>query len=133
VTGYKKVRSVRRQKEPRRLLYRTCGWVIGAIHRGERRVLQSIVIDVDGDEAVSFPAMRQATWIGAETVQQQLLMSGQWTAFRTRPFSKTPAPGSVPAAIFVTAIDTNPLAADPQPIILARREAFDAGSPCSPA
>lgn len=60
-------------------------------------------------------------------MQQQLLTSGQWTAFRTRPFSKTPAPGSVPAAIFVTAIDTNPLAADPQPIILARREAFDAG------
>jgi Na+-transporting NADH:ubiquinone oxidoreductase subunit A len=37
--------------------------VIGAIHRGERRVLQSIVIDVDGDEAVSFPAMRRATWL----------------------------------------------------------------------
>jgi Na+-transporting NADH:ubiquinone oxidoreductase subunit A len=65
--------------------------------------------------------------LARETVQQQLLTSGQWTAFRTRPFSKTPAPGSVPAAIFVTAIDTNPLAADPQPIILAHREAFDAG------
>jgi Na+-transporting NADH:ubiquinone oxidoreductase subunit A len=31
------------------------------------------------------------------------------------------------AGVFVTAIDTNPLAADPQPIILAQREAFDAG------
>lgn len=103
--------------------------VIGAIHRGERRVLQSIVIDVDGDEAVSFSryAPGDLAGLSRETVQQQLLMSGQWTAFRTRPFSKTPAPGSVPAAIFVTAIDTNPLAADPQPIILARREAFDAG------
>lgn len=60
-------------------------------------------------------------------MQQQLVESGMWTAFRTRPFSKIPAPGSVPAAIFVTAIDTNPLAADPQPIILAQREAFDAG------
>lgn len=103
--------------------------VISAIHRGERRVLQSIVIDVDGDEAVSFPryAPGDLAGLARETVQQQLLTSGQWTAFRTRPFSKTPAPGSVPAAIFVTAIDTNPLAADPQPIILARREAFDAG------
>ena len=103
--------------------------VISAIHRGERRVLQSIVIDVDGDEAVSFPryAPGDLAGLARETVQQQLLTSGQWTAFRTRPFSKTPAPGSVPAAIFVTAIDTNPLAADPQPIILARREVFDAG------
>ncbi len=37
------------------------------------------------------------------------------------------APGSTPAAIFVNAMDTNPLAAEPQPIILAERAAFDAG------
>lgn len=102
---------------------------IRAIHRGERRVLQSVVIDVDGDDAVHFPRYELADLAGLtrEAVQRQLLESGMWTAFRTRPFSKIPAPGSVPAAIFVTAIDTNPLAADPQPIILAQREAFDAG------
>lgn len=102
---------------------------ISAIHRGERRVLQSVVIDVDGDDAVHFPRYELADLAGLtrEAVQRQLLESGMWTAFRTRPFIKIPAPGSVPAAIFVTAIDTNPLAADPQPIILAQREAFDAG------
>ena len=102
---------------------------ISAIHRGERRVLQSVVIDVDGDDAVHFPHYELADLaaLTREAVQQQLVESGMWTAFRTRPFSKIPAPGSVPAAIFVTAIDTNPLAADPQPIILAQREAFDAG------
>ncbi|WP_368083840.1 Na(+)-translocating NADH-quinone reductase subunit A [Klebsiella michiganensis] len=102
---------------------------ISAIHRGERRVLQSVVIDVDGDDAVHFPRYELADLaaLTCEAVQQQLVESGMWTAFRTRPFSKIPAPGSVPAAIFVTAIDTNPLAADPQPIILAQREAFDAG------
>ena len=102
---------------------------ISAIHRGERRVLQSVVIDVDGDDAVHFPRYELADLaaLTREAVQQQLVESGMWTAFRTRPFSKIPAPASVPAAIFVTAIDTNPLAADPQPIILAQREAFDAG------
>ncbi|HDS8778266.1 TPA: Na(+)-translocating NADH-quinone reductase subunit A [Klebsiella michiganensis] len=102
---------------------------ISAIHRGERRVLQSVVIDVDGDDAVHFPRYELADLaaLTREAVQQQLVESGMWTAFRTRPFSKIPAPGSVPAAIFVTAIDTNPLAADPQPIILAQREVFDAG------
>ncbi len=102
---------------------------ISAIHRGERRVLQSVVIDVDGDDAVHFPRyeLSDLAALTREAVQQQLVESGMWTAFRTRPFSKIPAPGSVPAAIFVTAIDTNPLAADPQPIILAQREAFDAG------
>ena len=102
---------------------------IRAIQRGERRVLQSVVIDVDGDDAVHFPRYELADLaaLTREAVPQQLVESGMWTAFRTRPFSKIPAPGSVPAAIFVTAIDTNPLAADPQPIILAQREAFDAG------
>lgn len=102
---------------------------ISAIHRGERRVLQSVVIDVEGDDALSFtayPANELAT-LPRDVVAAQLIASGLWTAMRTRPFSKTPLPGTTPAAIFVTAIDTNPLAADPQPIILAQREAFNAG------
>ncbi|HGF0768316.1 TPA: Na(+)-translocating NADH-quinone reductase subunit A [Kluyvera georgiana] len=102
---------------------------VSAIHRGERRVLQSVVIDVEGDESLNFtayPADELAT-LPRDVVVTQLVESGLWTAMRTRPFSKTPAPGSVPAAIFVTAMDTNPLSADPQPIILAQREAFNAG------
>jgi len=54
-------------------------------------------------------------------------VSGLWTSLRTRPFSKIPLPGSRPAAIFVTAIDTNPLAADPAPIIQGLHELFMAG------
>lgn len=102
---------------------------VAAINRGERRVLQSVVIEVQGDEQVVFEhfAPESLAKLARETVQAQLLASGLWTAFRTRPFSKTPQPASVPAAIFVTAIDTNPLAADPQPIIRAHREMFDAG------
>lgn len=103
--------------------------IVSAIHRGERRVLQSVVIDIDGDDAVAFPhfAADELATLPRETVEAQLIESGLWTAMRTRPFSKSPVPGTQPAAIFVTAMDTNPLAADPQPIILAQREAFDAG------
>ncbi|UYM57212.1 MULTISPECIES: Na(+)-translocating NADH-quinone reductase subunit A [Leclercia] len=100
-----------------------------AIHRGERRVLQSVVIRIEGEgerEFTRHDATALAT-LTREAVQSQLLESGLWTAFRTRPFSKTPVPGTVPAAIFVTAMDTNPLCADPQPLILAQRQAFDAG------
>ena len=100
-----------------------------AINRGERRVLQSVVIRIEGEgerEFTRHDATALAT-LTRETVQSQLLESGLWTAFRTRPFSKTPVPGTVPAAIFVTAMDTNPLCADPQPLILAQRQAFDAG------
>jgi len=103
--------------------------VVSAINRGARRVLQSVVIDIEGDEAESFaavPADGIAALDGA-TVRSQLLESGQWTALRTRPYSKVPAPDSEAAAIFITAIDTHPLAADPAVVIAEQREAFAAG------
>ncbi len=102
--------------------------VVSAIHRGEKRVLQSVVIDLDGDEQLEFaryPA-EQAT-LSAEQVRDNLLQSGLWTALRTRPFSKVPDPESSPSSIFVTAIDTQPLAADPQVVIAEQGEAFQAG------
>jgi Na+-transporting NADH:ubiquinone oxidoreductase subunit A len=102
---------------------------VEAINRGERRVLQSLVIAVSGDEQVDFArhSVEELETLPRDAVMRQLLASGLWTALRTRPFSKAPVPGSVPAAIFVTAMDTNPLAADPQPIIHAQRAMFDAG------
>lgn len=117
------------KKNPGVLFTAPASGTVTAINRGERRVLQSLVIEVQGDEQVVFERFAPETLakLPRETVQAHLLSSGLWTALRTRPFSKTPPPASVPAAIFVTAIDTNPLAADPQPIIRAHREMFDAG------
>ena len=102
---------------------------VAAINRGARRVLQSVVIEVDGDEAEDFGAhsAADARALTAAAVRQQLVDSGLWTALRTRPFSKVPAIDSQPAAIFITAIDTQPLAADPAPIIAAQAEAFALG------
>lgn len=93
--------------------------VVSAVNRGDKRVLQSVVIDVDGDEAVSFDAHDAATLASLEPqkVREQLIQSGLWTALRTRPYSKTPAVDAVPHSIFVTAIDTNPLAADPAVVL----------------
>ncbi|MFC3151330.1 Na(+)-translocating NADH-quinone reductase subunit A [Litoribrevibacter euphylliae] len=97
------------------------------INRGEKRVLQSVVIEVDGDESVEFPKYSDTASLTREQVQENLVTSGMWTALRTRPFSKVPEVGSVPASIFVQAIDTNPLAADPQVIIQEKAEAFKSG------
>ncbi|GDX06223.1 Na(+)-translocating NADH-quinone reductase subunit A [Buttiauxella sp. A111] len=117
------------KKNPGVLFTAPASGTVKAINRGERRVLQSLVIEVQGDEQVVFErfAAENLAKLPRETVQAQLLASGLWTALRTRPFSKAPQPSTIPAAIFVTAIDTNPLAADPQPIIRAHREMFDAG------
>jgi len=100
--------------------------VVSAINRGEKRVLQSVVIDVEEDEYVDFGAVTEAELdsLDAERITETLRVSGLWTALRTRPYSKVPVPGSKPAAIFVTAMDTNPLAADPAVIIAEHRDAF---------
>ncbi|TLU64746.1 Na(+)-translocating NADH-quinone reductase subunit A [Enterobacter sp. MF024] len=117
------------KKNPGVLFTAPASGTVVAINRGERRILQSVVIRTEGEgerEFTRHESLDLAT-LTRQAVQSQLLESGLWTAFRTRPFSKTPVPDTVPAAIFVTAIDTNPLSADPQPIILAERQAFDAG------
>ena len=103
--------------------------VVSAVHRGEKRVLQSVVIDLDGDEEVTFTSYSPAQLDGlsSEQVRENLQQSGLWTALRTRPFSKVPAIDATPASIFVTAIDTHPLAADPAIIIAEQPEAFEAG------
>ncbi len=99
------------------------------INRGAKRSLQSVVIRLDGDDAVDFNAYSNDEMASLERsrVQENLVASGLWTAFRTRPFGRVPAPDAVPHAIFVTAIDTNPLAVDPKVIIGEDPEAFQNG------
>ncbi len=106
--------------------------VVSMINRGDKRVLQSIVIDVGNEESdniLSFATYspEQLSTLDPLLVREQLIDSGSWPAFRSRPFSKVPAIEAVPNAIFVTAMDTNPLAADPAPIIAANSQAFEAG------
>ncbi len=105
-----------------------CGTVT-AVNRGERRILQSVVIELDGDDALEFASYRAGDLAGldSQAVRDNLLASGLWTALRTRPFSKIPAPDAEPRSIFVTAIDTNPLAADPAVIIRRDPEGFANG------
>jgi len=103
--------------------------VVSAVHRGEKRVLQSVVIDLEGDDEITFASYSsdQLEGLSSEQVRENLQQSGLWTALRTRPFSKVPAVDAVPNSIFVTAIDTHPLAANPAVIIAEQAEAFEAG------
>lgn len=119
--------------------------VVTAIHRGEKRAFISLEIAVDAavdgapdnsadkSGAVNFrawPAAQLATLSRAE-VAANLLDSGLWTALRTRPYDKVPVPGTDPGksphSIFVNAMDTNPLAADPDVVMAGREADFRAG------
>ncbi|TFG80792.1 MAG: Na(+)-translocating NADH-quinone reductase subunit A [Chrysiogenales bacterium] len=102
------------------------GGVVESINRGQRRALSSVVIKLDAQEEVfSFATCSetQIAALSAEEVKERLLKSGAWTALRRRPFAKIPSPNEIPAAIFVNAHDSQPLAPE-SGVILSRRGAF---------
>ncbi len=92
---------------------------VEAVHRGERRSFRSVVIALGRDEqegrsgaSVGFSAFsgRHPTGLRGDDVRELLLESGLWPALRSRPFGRVADPMTRPRSIFVTAIDTEPLA-----------------------
>ncbi len=104
-----------------------------AINRGAKRALQSIVIELSEGEQSGAPGpdelARFASFTGkppaeldADQVRALLVESGMWTALRVRPFGRSPAIVSNCSAVFVTAMDTHPLALSPEAVIAPRAE-----------
>lgn len=105
-----------------------CGKVI-AVNRGPRRKFESLVIELAGEDTLHFfdPETDPAEGMGPEEIRSLLLESGMWTCFRTRPYGKVPPVDSTPASLFITAIDSAPLAAEPQVIIARSPEEYRLG------
>ena len=103
--------------------------VVKAINRGEKRVLQSVVIELKGKGEIAFNKYNatELPSLSVEEIKENLVNSGLWNSLRTRPYGKTPAIDAVPSSIFVAAIDTRPLAADPVVVIKDREDDFANG------
>ncbi|MEM8551315.1 MAG: Na(+)-translocating NADH-quinone reductase subunit A [Pseudomonadota bacterium] len=100
---------------------------VRAINRGARRKLVSIVVERDDEAAPPVDFSNVGDSATPEGVVERLTAAGLWPAFRARPYSKVPDPATRPAAIFVTAIDTEPLCADPAIVIQDGADAFVEG------
>lgn len=108
---------------------------VAAINRGERRAFQSLVIRLSDEERQG--QGRQVTFasytggpvpaLGSDQVRDLLLESGLWTTLRARPFSKVADPTVRPRSIFVTAMDTNPLAPDVDVVLQGFEAEIEAG------
>ncbi|MCI5137421.1 MAG: NADH:ubiquinone reductase (Na(+)-transporting) subunit A, partial [Candidatus Electrothrix sp. AR1] len=97
-----------------------------AIHRGPRRRFESLVIELEGEERLSFtpPCPAPKDLPDTDAIKEILIASGQWTALRTRPYGKVPSPVAKATSLFITAIDSQPLAVDPAVIINEYRGDF---------
>lgn len=102
---------------------------VASIRRGRRRVLLAMVIDLE-DSGTTRPVEVPGGDVDAlapEVVRDTLLRYGLWCSFRTRPYGRIPDPEAEPHAVFVTAIDTEPLAAEPAAIVAPVAETFRTG------
>ena len=106
-----------------------------AVNRGHRRALKSVIIELSRGElegrpdAPRFSAFsgRHPSGLAGEHVRELLLESGMWTALRGRPFSRVANPADRPHSLFVTAVDTNPLAASVETVMMGAQGAFESG------
>lgn len=106
------------------------GGKVLSINRGAKRRFLSLIVEKDGSQESRDFGSVDAGAIGSlsrEEAVAKLTESGLWTSLRTRPFSRVPSPASTPQAIFVNAMDSNPLAANPEAIVAQAQDAFRAG------
>lgn len=102
---------------------------ITVINRGEKRAFISLVINIEGNDEITFNSFSKETIekADAKEIKEQLLDSGLWTSFRTRPFSAIPNPETKPNSIFINAMDTNPLAPSISKIAEGKEKEIEAG------
>ncbi|MEM9558581.1 MAG: Na(+)-translocating NADH-quinone reductase subunit A [Acidobacteriota bacterium] len=106
-----------------------------AVNRGAKRALQTVVVELDeGERAGRGETARFAADTGkhpsqldAGQVRDLLVESGLWTALRRRPFARVADPSTTPHSIFVTAMDSRPLAPPVAPMLEGRGDDLERG------
>ena len=97
--------------------------------RGERRVIQRIIIDVAGDSAEKFKSYTadQVNAFSTSQAKEVLLNSGLWPVLRQRPFSKIADIDASPKAIFISAVNSAPLEAESDMLLDGLEKQFQLG------
>ena len=82
------------------------------IKRGARRVITDIVIEADYSGGTKDLGKLDPSSASAEQIKAKLLASGVWPFIKQRPYDVVANPNNAPKAIFVSGMNTAPLAAD---------------------
>ena len=120
---------LRSRERPELVLTSPGAGTVKEIERGRRRTVRSVVVELDEEDESGFQAGSHGELSGLqpEEVRESLLKSGLWAALRARPFGRVADPRARPHSLFVTAMDTNPLAADPETVLVASAQDFRDG------
>ncbi len=115
------------KKNPEILFSSPVSGTVDAIVRGEKRKLLEVRIKSDNKgAAVKFDVPTGAS-LNRESVVKVLLESGLWPCIKQRPYGIIADPSVTPKAIFISAMATAPLAADPEYVLQSEIDALQAG------
>lgn len=100
---------------------------VSEINRAEKRRIVDIKVTADGQNL--FETFKQAdpSMLSKEEILDNILKSGVWPLIRQRPFDVIANPNDKPKAIYVTALDSAPLAPDYGFIVHGKAEVFQLG------
>ena len=100
---------------------------VTAVTRGERRKVLSITVTAaKAQEYVEFGKKEVSKMSGAE-VKAALMEAGLFAFFVERPYAVVANPDATPKAIFVSAFDSNPLAANFEYVLQGQEKDFQTG------
>lgn len=100
---------------------------VKAVERGERRKVLSIQVEADGTQTYADFGKQSVAALSAEQVKQTLLDTGVFAYFVQRPYAVTANPDDAPKAIFISAINDMPLAADVEMALKGNEADFQTG------
>ena len=85
---------------------------VAEVVRGEKRKLLEVRIKADAEQEYVDFGIKQVSDMTAEQIKESILAAGLWPAIIQRPYGIIANPEVKPKAIFVSAFNTAPLAAD---------------------
>ena len=100
------------KKNPDILLTAPVSGTVKAIVRGEKRKLLAVLIEADDKQEFVDFGVKVPSGLTADEVKATLMASGLWPVLVQRPYGILADPAAAPKAVFVSAFNSGPLAAD---------------------
>jgi Na+-transporting NADH:ubiquinone oxidoreductase subunit A len=97
------------------------------INRGERRVILEVVIKADATIEYEEFKVSDPSELSKDEIVEVLQKSGLWPSIRQRPYSTIANPADTPKAIYISAFDSAPLAADMDYVVMDCSNCFQKG------
>ncbi|MGB5706286.1 MAG: hypothetical protein WBM41_05610 [Arenicellales bacterium] len=117
---------MRDRRRPDILFTSPIAGTVTVLSRGRKRSVVSLQVEVGSEPVATVLDVQDS--LDADSIRDLMLRSGIWTTLRQRPFGTIPDPHDRPTAFLITAIDTQPLAPDPEQVIALQPEAFSKGA-----